>query len=77
MPQHKSAKKRMITNLKSQLRNRADMSILKTTLKKYKSLQDEEKVEGFKTLQSSLDRASKKGTIHKRHASRLKSRLSP
>lgn len=77
MPQHKSAKKRMKTNLKSQLRNRADMSTLKTKLKKYKTLPGEEKVIAFKDLQASLDKAAKKGTIHKRHASRLKSRLSP
>ena len=77
MPQHKSAKKRIKTSLKSQLRNRADKSTLKTKLKQYKSLQDEEKVVEFKELQSSLDKAAKRGTIHKRQASRLKARLSP
>lgn len=77
MPQHESAKKRMKTNLKAQLRNRADKSTLKTKLKKYRSLADEEKATEFKVLQSSLDKAAKRGTINKRQASRLKARLCP
>ncbi|MBI4719685.1 MAG: 30S ribosomal protein S20 [Chitinivibrionia bacterium] len=77
MPQHKSAKKRMKTNVKRQLRNKAGKSSLKTALKKYKSLSGTEKAEGFKALQSDLDKAAKKGAIHKKRASRLKSRLSP
>lgn len=77
MPQHKSAKKRMKTNLKSQERNRSAKSSMKTALRKYKELPDEEKKQRFSELQSKLDKASQKGIIKKRKGSRLKSRLNP
>jgi small subunit ribosomal protein S20 len=77
MPQHKSAKKRMKTNVKRQARNRAAKATLKTALKKYKSLAGTEKAAGYKELQSELDKAAKKRTIHKKRAARLKSRLVP
>ena len=72
MPQHKSAKKRVKTNLKRQVRNRAAMSTLRTTLKNIDS-QPKDQVEA--KLQSVLDKAVKNGLIHKNRAARTKSRF--
>ena len=77
MPQHKSAKKRVITNLKRQIRNRAAKSSLRSALRKYREMNAEDKKSAFTALESDLDRAAQKGIIHKNKASRLKSRLSP
>ena len=76
MPQHKSAKKRIITNQKRQIRNRAAKSALRLTLRKYREMNAEDQKNAFTTLESNLDRAVQKGIIHKNKASRLKSRLS-
>lgn len=77
MPQHKSAKKRVKTNLKRQERNRSAKSTIRTALRKYEELPDEEKKQKFSELQSKLDKASQKGIIKSRKGSRLKSRLNP
>lgn len=77
MPQHKSTKKRVKTNLKRQERNRSAKSSLKASLRRYLSMPAEERKEGVASLQSFLDKAAKKGIIHKRKAGRLKSRLTP
>lgn len=77
MPQHKSAKKRMKTGLKSMMRNRAARRSLKTALKEYRALPQEQKKEKFSTVQALLDKAAGRGFIHKRKADRLKSRLRP
>lgn len=76
MPQHKSAKKRVKTNLKRQLRNRAAMSALRRTLRKYREMSAEDRVKAYPGLQSTLDNAVTKGNISKNMAARLKSRLS-
>ena len=75
MPQHKSAKKRMKTNLKRQVRNRAEKSALKLALRKYREMNVEDRKGAIASLQSALDRAAQKGIIHRNKASRLKSRL--
>ena len=77
MPQHKSAKKRVITNLKRQVRNRAAKSSLRSALRKYREMNAEDKKGAYTALESDLDRAAQKGIIHKNKASRLKSRLTP
>ena len=77
MPQHKSAKKRLITSLKRQIRNRAAKSSLRSALRKYREMNTEDQKGAFVALESTLDRAAQKGIIHKNKASRLKSRLSP
>ena len=71
MPQHKSAKKRMKTNAKSEERNRAQRSTLRTNVKKINEMA---KDEGTKELQSVLDKAVNKNLMHRNKAARLKSR---
>jgi len=77
MPQHKSAKKRVKTNLKRQMRNRAARSTLRTTLKKIQEMPAEKRAEAVNEIQSVLDKAAKRGIIHRNKAARLKSRFKP
>jgi len=77
MPQHKSAKKRVKTNLKSQLRNRAGRSALRGALRKYRELSAENRPAAYAEIQSVLDKAAGKGFIPMNRAARLKSRLAP
>ncbi len=67
----------MVTNLKRQERNRAAKSALRTALRKYREMSDEDKKGAIAALQSTLDSAVRKGIIHRNKADRLKSRLAP
>ena len=73
MPQHKSAKKRMRTNLRDERRNSAIKSELKTLLKKARQESTNEVL--IRTVVAKLDRAVRKGILHKAVANRRKSRL--
>lgn len=73
MPRHKSAEKRVSTNLRDQKKNLAVKSELKTLLKQAK--QEPGNKEVMASMVSKLDRAVKKGVIHKTVANRRKSRL--
>ncbi len=73
MPRHKSAKKRVRTNARDQQRNLAVMSELKTLLKKAR--QDPTNQELMRSVASKVDRAVRKGVLHKTVANRRKSRL--
>ena len=73
MPRHKSAEKRVSTNLRDQKKNLAVKSELKTLLKLAK--QEPGNKEVMANMVSKLDRAVKKGVIHKAVANRRKSRL--
>ncbi len=76
MPQHKSPMKRMKTDKKREARNNYVKRTIKTLAKKFRSeLPVEEKQKMLDTLYAQLDKAAKKGVIHKRTASRRKSRL--
>jgi small subunit ribosomal protein S20 len=77
MPQHKSAKKRVKTNLRRQLRNRAGRSALRRELRRYRELSSEDRPAAYAHIQSVLDRAADKGFIPRNRAARLKSRLAP
>lgn len=77
MPQHKSAKKRVKTNLKRQMRNRAGRSALRRALRKYRELAAEDRPAAYSHIQSVLDKATGKGLIPRNRAARLKSRLAP
>lgn len=76
MPQHKSPMKRMKTDKKRQARNNYVKRTLRTLAKQ---MQTEMPVADKQTLMdkiySQLDKAAKKGIIHKRTASRRKSRV--
>lgn len=74
----KSQKKRIITSRKNQERNKQVKSLLKTDIKKLKSVIEsdgENKQEQLVKTVSTIDRAAKKGVIHKKNAARKKSRL--
>ena len=78
MPAHKSAVKRLRQSSKNNERNSAAKSALKTLKKQFLELISTQKNEAQKMapqLQSALDKAAKRGIIHRSKASRLKSRL--
>ena len=79
MPTMKSAKKRLRQNVKHNLRNRSYRSALKTQIKDYLGVVKEGKVqaaeEELRLTVQKLDKAAKKGILHKKTASRRKSRL--
>ncbi len=76
MPNHKSCKKRLRQDEKKAVSNGIVKSTIKTLTKKFRSeLPLEEKQEILITLSSKLDKAAKRHIIHKKNASRKKSRL--
>ncbi len=76
MPQHKSPKKRMKTDKKRAARNNYVKRTLRTLSKEVHSdLPSDQKLEKLNRIYAQLDKAAKKGVIHKRTASRRKSRL--
>ncbi len=77
MPNHKSAWKRIRQNEKRRVKNRANRSYLRNTIRSYAVEQDLSAArESFPRVVSAIDKAVKKGIIHHRNAARLKSRLS-
>ena len=77
MPNIKSAKDRVLLTEKQNLRNRVVKSNLKTTLKKADAAlaAGENKEEVVRTTTSAIDKACKKGVLHKKAAARKKSQL--
>jgi small subunit ribosomal protein S20 len=73
MPRHKSAVKRVSTNLRDQERNLAVKSELKTLLRRAR--QEPGNAALMKSVVAKLDRAVRKGVLHKTVANRRKSRL--
>ena len=69
MPIIKSAKKRVRTATKAAIRNSKSKRSLKTA---FKSLVAKPSAEAHASVQSNLDKAVKKGIIHKNKAARLK-----
>ncbi len=77
MPNHKSAWKRMRQNEVRRARNRADRTSLRRTIRSFKAQEDAAAArESLPQVVSVIDKAVKKGIIHRRNADRLKSRLS-
>ena len=74
MPNIKSQIKRVKTNEKSNARNKAIKSELKTVIKKTDAaiLAGEDKAAAVSTAFSAIDKAAKKGALHKNTASRKK-----
>ncbi len=74
MPNIKSQIKRVKTNQKENLRNKAIKSSLKTSLKKADAalLTEQDKVKVVSTAFAAIDTAAKKGVIHKNTAARKK-----
>lgn len=76
MPQHKSPKKRMKTDAKRQARNNYVKRTLRSLDKQIRTeMPAEEKSELLNKIYGQLDKAAKKGVIHKRTASRRKARV--
>jgi small subunit ribosomal protein S20 len=73
MPRHKSAVKRVSTNARDQKRNLEVKSELKTLLKRARQEPGNETL--MRSVSAKLDRAVKKGVLHKTVANRRKSRL--
>jgi small subunit ribosomal protein S20 len=78
MPNNAAAEKRMRQERKRRLHNRMVKSIVKTEITKARQAIDtgaEDAAEAVRAAVSELDRAAKKGVIHRNNAARRKSRL--
>jgi small subunit ribosomal protein S20 len=71
----KSAKKRIRQQEQQRARNKGVRSRLRTAIKKYRTTEDGSKSESLPTTYSEIDRAEKRGAIHRNAAARYKSRL--
>lgn len=78
MANHKSAFKRIKQNSKRQMRNRMVKTRVKTSVKKtISAVENNGDVSGeLKNAQSVIDKAARKGVLHKRTAARKIARLS-
>jgi small subunit ribosomal protein S20 len=76
MPQHASAKKRIVTNERDRQRNRAVKSQVRRAVKDLLSVAGKkEATSQLSQTHSVLDVASKKGVLHRKKVDRMKSRL--
>lgn len=73
MPNIASAKKNMRKSRAAQVRNRAQRSTLRTALKKARA--EDGSPEAMAVAVTLLDRAARKGLVHKNAAARRKSRM--
>jgi small subunit ribosomal protein S20 len=78
MPNNAAAEKRMRQEQKRRLHNRSIKSLVRTQITKARNaiaVGDENSEEAVRRAISELDRAAKKGVIHRNNAARRKSRL--
>jgi small subunit ribosomal protein S20 len=78
MPHHKSAKHRVKTNARDNVKNRGVLSTVRSTVKAVRAkatAKDATTAETYREAASVLDRAVRKGVIKKATANRQKSRL--
>lgn len=76
MPNTRSAKKRMRQAGRGRARNRPQRAALRTALKKVRGAATaEQAAQALKAAETMLDRAARKGLIHRNTAARHKSRL--
>jgi small subunit ribosomal protein S20 len=71
----KSAEKRIRQTAKRRARNQAAVTHLRTTVKKYRQADTAARAKALPMTYAEIDRALKKGVIHKNAAARYKSRL--
>jgi small subunit ribosomal protein S20 len=71
----KSAEKRIRQTAKRTVRNRAARTRLRSAIKKYRQAEGTAKTGVLPETYSEIDRARRKGAIHKNAAARYKSRL--
>ena len=76
MPHHQSAKKRLRTNKKANLRNRHFRTMMRSAIKNVRSASEKSEAEtAFKETTSILDSLVSKGIIHQNKAANQKSKL--
>jgi len=76
MPQHASAKKRVQTNERDRLRNKAVKSQVRGAVKSLRTaVGHDHAAQVLSQTHSVLDRAAKKGVLHRKKVDRMKSRL--
>ena len=78
MPNNAAAEKRMRQEQKRRLHNRSIKSLVRSSITKARNsiaVGDENSEEAVRKAVSELDRAAKKGVIHRNNAARRKSRL--
>jgi len=76
MAHHLSAKKRIRTSKKANLRNRQYRSLLRTVLRKVREGETPEaRMQNLRTAVSTLDRLVGKGILHRNNAARKKAHL--
>ena len=76
MPKLKSSRKRLRTNLKARLKNKAIRSRMRTAIKSVREAEDKESATGaLKTAVSLIDKTAQKKVIHPNMAARYKSNL--
>ncbi len=77
MPNNAAARKRMRQEQKRRLHNRSIKSLVRTQITKARQAiaADEDAEASVRAAVSELDRAAKKGVIHRNNAARRKSRL--
>ena len=78
MPNIKSQKKRVLTNAKSNLRNKSAKSNLRTSIKTANTDLADDSKDNDKVVAdaySVIDKAAKKGVIHKKTAARKKAAI--
>ena len=71
----KSAEKRIRTAAKKRARNKARVSRLRSTVKRYREADSKGKKTSLPATHAEIDRALAKGVIHRNAAARYKSRL--
>ena len=72
---HKSALKRAKQNEERKLRNKAVRTRVRSAVKEVRSASPEAAAEVLLAAQSTIDRAAKKGVLHRKNASRKIARL--
>jgi len=75
VPNIKSAKKALRQGRSRAILNKTQRSALRTALKRVRSASGDAAREAYKVAARLLDRAARKGLIHKNNAARHKSRL--
>lgn len=76
MPQHKSAIKRVRQNARRQARNKADLSKMRSLVRKVRSTKEKDKAAtALKAAVQFMDRLATKGVIHRNKAANTKSKL--
>ncbi|RLC46855.1 MAG: 30S ribosomal protein S20 [Candidatus Cloacimonadota bacterium] len=76
MPHHKSCEKRLRSDANKRERNKFVKKTIRTSIKNFKALDSKAEMEKLlPNIYALLDKAVKKGIIHKNNASRRKSRI--